>query len=461
MDENISFKDSPKLAQVSPEMVIIQHDNQTCLFPAHASLRLAGLSNIGNSCYLNSILQALSSLTRLHSYLDKVSKHSLWSNLPVTRLLLQTLRLLSVPSEQSFAPNELIYALQKSSFVLNAQQQDAQELLQFIQEDLENESKKALDLQGLLDILHPNKATFDPELEYPIQAYFQKTLGCTVCGYSSSANIELYKSIPLTVPKGLNSTTLNACLTDFLKNESFHGLECEKCSMEHHINQLKQTYTDREKITTLEQKLAMNIIDQDEYRHVKDKVYVEKTKTISFFKPPKILCFQIVCSSFSQDQGAVKRPLSIQFPSILDLSPFGQLKKYQLMALVAHEGRQHQSGHYLTFKRRIVARQCNCKQCGQDKSSFEPHDHDWFKVSDTLVEPCHVQKVLRQNPYMLFYQVVEDIPIQSLFDSIKTNIQTFLFMKSAVKKMQTQNYLAQCKIPKPEDCHPSIPILGQ
>lgn len=59
---------------------------------------------------------------------------------------------------------------------------------------------------------------------------------------------------------------------------------------------------------------------------------------------------------------------------------------YDLVALLVHQGRTCDSGHYVAY----------CKHAGE-----------WFQCNDSLVEKVSVQKVLEQQAYILLYEVAD------------------------------------------------------
>ncbi|KAG0205047.1 hypothetical protein BGX28_003211 [Mortierella sp. GBA30] len=130
---------------------------------------VSGLVNVGNTCFMNSMVQALASVPSLRSYLEarKDLGHELDS---VTLVLYETIEMLNIihrrPTTKRLA--SLIKTMKsKASHVLTSQQQDAQELFQIISSQLSEERDKLdhpaasslLDRMTVSEILNPPLAT--------------------------------------------------------------------------------------------------------------------------------------------------------------------------------------------------------------------------------------------------------------------------------------------------------------
>lgn len=117
--------------------------------------------------------------------------------LPVTRSLLKTIRLISTSLNEPLRPNEIVSAMSSNRRVINREQQDAQELFQLISGELDNESQLAQKKQGggFKDILNlkpsslfslkpkPLKST---SIDNPFTGLLANRLSCTECGYTVS-----------------------------------------------------------------------------------------------------------------------------------------------------------------------------------------------------------------------------------------------------------------------------------
>lgn len=105
----------------------------------------------------------------------------------------------------------------------------------------------------------------------------------------------------------------------------------------------------------------------------------------TIYRAPPILIIQL--NRFSRHQ---KLDIRVDFPSSFNLRPFMTQSKglpilYKLYAIVNHEGYSCRSGHYVSFTLRH----------GQ-----------WLSLNDSFVSTTNTDHVLRQSPYLLFYEAV-------------------------------------------------------
>ncbi|EPQ29925.1 uncharacterized protein PFL1_02597 [Pseudozyma flocculosa PF-1] len=144
------------------------------------------------------------------------------------------------------------------------------------------------------------------------------------------------------------------------------------------------------------------------------------TKQHMLSRPPRVLVFHLNRSTFNATSGwggASKNDRTVLFPLLLDVSPFcvgGSLgtdgrqgmdleagsktsmgkRYYRLCSITVHYG-GHSFGHYVSFRRLPPF------------SSDLGQEERWVRISDETVRPCSVEDVLAQNPYMLFYELID------------------------------------------------------
>ncbi|KAI8087750.1 uncharacterized protein B0P05DRAFT_584969 [Gilbertella persicaria] len=464
--DNLSKKlNESTLAKTSAEAAICLSSG---LDASDETALVSGLVNTGNSCFLNSVLQAMSSLPQLHLYLAQVNYVSTGISLPVTRSLLKTIRSLAKPLEKrtSFRPVDIVTALSSNRRIISREQQDAQEFFQIVSSAIDVEGQKIAKTDrlggGLKDVLSPPQSIVHwihrkrpkHHAENPFTGLLANRLSCMQCGYTGAIRHFSFNNIQLNVPNKY-TTTLQECLSQFTSMEYLQDASCRKCSFEITVKSLE---ADIEKLQYQSKKLKKSDVkkkrelvvqlvslekakQQVEYRLKMGRIEEEddqdrlpllrsvsrmSSKQVMLAKPPKILCLHISRSAFLNTGAVYKNTCQLMFPEYLDVSPFstnGTLHTqpnvpisipeknttyYRLMSVIVHYG-SHSFGHYVAFKRRIFADQCQCHGCQGDGQPEEwKCQNTWYRISDSKVDECSLEDVLRSNPYMLLYELTEE-----------------------------------------------------
>ncbi|KAI7863651.1 hypothetical protein BDF14DRAFT_1841845 [Spinellus fusiger] len=353
--------------------------SKACIAPAkHANSSTAvvsGLVNTGNSCFLNSVLQALSSLPTLHRYLVYKSE-TIVANipLPVTRSLLKTLRQLSKPLywRSSFRPTDIVAAMPSNRRFMNREQQDAHEAFQLLFNAIEAEGEKAERYQtgsrGLIDILDTvsdcNKKVISCRLvtdailpiDNPLTGLLANRLSCMLCGYMEAIRHFPFNNIQLNLPN-THAVTLDECLQQFTMMEYLKDTTCRKCTLKTTVQSLAleiQSLGEKSSQTTdpkkkkklltklvhmdsvqreIQHRLELNRIEEESHDaqlwgKSSDKTSLLKraqrlsSKQVMIAKSPKILCLHISRSAFHSSGALYKNPCHLVFSEYLDITPY-------------------------------------------------------------------------------------------------------------------------------------------
>ncbi|KAG1458565.1 hypothetical protein G6F56_006370 [Rhizopus delemar] len=398
------------------------------------------------------VLQALSSLPYLHQHLRDLNMSASGTSLPVTRSLYVTLRRLIKPINRQFYfhffyrrtffnPTEIVTALSSNRRIISREQQDAEEFFQLVSSALDTEGQQVAQVSllggGLKSLLEEQKRK---EYANPFTGLLANRLSCLTCGYTGAIRHFAFNNIQLNLPYKI-SATLDECLSHFTTIEYLDDVSCRLCSFKATLQSLQKEIQQAKKKKNklhakkklMEKALKTNQIEDEGIECLRTSG--KSSKQVMVAKPPKILCLHVSRSAYLNTGMVYKNPCHLLFPEVLDLAPYttgkdlnttdprlpistgrGSRVLYELMSVVVHYG-SHSSGHFVAYKRCIGSEKCACQSC-QETEEYAPRE-SWYRVSDTKVDKCHVDEVLSSNPYMLFYETVEETE-EKLEDNLST-----------------------------------------
>ncbi|XP_044294510.1 ubiquitin carboxyl-terminal hydrolase 8 isoform X2 [Varanus komodoensis] len=335
---------------------------------------LTGLRNLGNTCYMNSILQCLCNAPHLadyfnrNGYQDDINRSNFLGHKgEVAEEFGIIMKALWTGQYRYISPKDFKITIGKiNDQFAGYSQQDSQELLLFLMDGLHEDLNKADnrkrykeenndhldDLKAAELAWHKHKQLNESIIVALFQGQFKSTVQCLTC-HKKSRTFEafMYLSLPLA---STGKCTLQECLRLFSKEEKLTDNNRFYCS------------------------------------HCKTRR--DSLKKIEIWKLPPVLLVHL--KRFSYD-GRWKQKLqsSVDFPlESLDLSqyvigPKSSSKRYNLFAVSNHYGGLD-GGHYTAY----------CKNAAKQR---------WYKFDDHEVSEISAPSVKSSAAYILFYTSFE------------------------------------------------------
>ncbi|XP_053502859.1 ubiquitin carboxyl-terminal hydrolase 2a isoform X1 [Ictalurus furcatus] len=333
-----------------------------------AAQGLVGLKNLGNTCFMNSILQCLSNTHSLRDYCLHNS-HRRDLNRTNTALMEEFAKLIQTmwtsSSSDAVSPSEFKTQIQRyAPRFVGYNQQDAQEFLRFLLDGLHNEVNRVTvrpratteDFDHLSDDEKGKKMWSkylereDSKIVDLFVGQLKSSLTCTECGYCSTVFDPFWDlSLPIS-KKGYGEVSLMDCMRLFTKEDVLDGDEKPTC-----------------------------------YRC---KARRKCTKKFTIQKFPKILVLHLKRFSEARVRSS-KLSTFVNFPmKDLDLREFASDRSssavYNLYAVSNHSGTT-MGGHYTAYC-------CN------------PDSGEWYTFNDSRVTPMSSSQVRSSDAYVLFYE---------------------------------------------------------
>ncbi|XP_076272279.1 deubiquitinating apoptotic inhibitor [Rhynchophorus ferrugineus] len=299
-----------------------------------------GLYNLGNTCYMNSILQAL--------YMTKTFRNQVLLQNDVVMPLFSKLQVLFALLQHSkkfcLSPNDILTLLRPPGFVLG-HQHDSSEFLGYLLDTLHEQEKSK-------QIGNGNNKDMEETAAEPTPTVVQQSFGgktvtvsrCAECG-TKSERIDGFRDLQLSFPQNANNPSVQSLMEFFLESEKLCGdnqYRCDACDK----------LTDGERLTKIVSIPNHLILTLKHFRY--DPASQTRTKLLQRVNLESRICLE----------GAW----------------------FDLYAAVVHCGTSVDSGHYYTFAR--------------DTTGWYKFNDSI--VSKTTEESLHLVKP-PETPYILFY----------------------------------------------------------
>ena len=319
--------------------------------------RGAGLRNCGNTCYLNSVLQALThssalandALTEYHT--SKCARLKAKTFCGYCSLLKHIRQALTASGRAEIAPDAVVRNLKLIAKNMRlGRQEDSHEFLrQLVDSCMTGELPMRLTSNPKGPLVAPlvRSTTFLGQL---FSGHLESQISCLSCGFVSRT-FDPFMDISLEIQSG---QTLTECLRQFSREDLLVGGNVYKCS--------------------------------------KCQKRVSAKKQMTVHRSPPCLTLQLKrfnLFSLSRHQ-AQKISKHVKFDAMLNMAPYLSEKSdtadlsYALYAVIVHEGSSMGSGHYVCY-----AKAANGL---------------WYLFNDSSVRQVSESHVLAQQAYILMYE---------------------------------------------------------
>ncbi|XP_052277694.1 ubiquitin carboxyl-terminal hydrolase 38-like isoform X2 [Dreissena polymorpha] len=418
-----------------------------------AEMGKTGLFNLGNTCYMNSILQAL---YMCDSFREGVLQHIPTQEQGLIVKLQHVFAFLTLSQRPSYAPVNFL-AASRPPWFMSGFQQDCSEFLKYLLDQLhEQETRHQKNTQNALDV-QPNSSDSlqqnggqDSTL---IKDYFggmmTSTIKCLNCGQESSKK-EMFIDLPLAFPEygssvgqksligGSSSKSKEQMQAPVSESSTTTDVEERNCL---HLNDLLKHYLKPEKLTgdnkyhcencggLQEGERSLKIVETPEYliltllRFSYDTRLQSRSKVFREVKYPKTLLVPV--SDHRSDTSEAKHDRSVSFGSEIAsrletcgvVTGLDNADVYSLCSVVIHSGTSSDCGHYYCYARHSEFSSTSLPEAtGQttNEDDIDFLDDKWYLFNDSRVSYasyssfCNVsQRFTKDTAYVLMYRKVD------------------------------------------------------
>ncbi|XP_002131158.2 ubiquitin carboxyl-terminal hydrolase 30-like [Ciona intestinalis] len=309
-----------------------------------------GLLNVGNTCFMNVVLQSLASTSKLYIAFQKSPK----SLKPVSAQdsLCEIIKVLNTGSDFNYYdPSNLLLVLKQLGWHISMDEHDAHEffhvLLSTINEEMEVKKTECTIMNAvngenisfnvkqrcIEDVkLLQNNSSSNVNLYGIFRGLLSIRLKCVSCGQKTPVKFDGFDSLSLPIPETsvwIGRTTISECLKQFFAAEVVKSVDCDNCTQLASAEstkkkiQRKQLGTDSLNMNKISEKLWRNYYSSDERKTstVQTKIKSNFNREVMLAKLPQCLTFHLQRLVWKHGF-PVKNHTHVQFEEFLNLSEF-------------------------------------------------------------------------------------------------------------------------------------------
>lgn len=331
-----------------------------------------GLINLGNTCYMNTVLQTLFLCKEFNNdilLMEDKNKSLLSSYKVIVRRIIQ--RRIENSNVKKFKLTNFIESFRKKFQHVSFRQQDAHEALHYIlqtfHENLREEFTDKLLKKNINNMRYNKKIKKECTKQIKImykndyslinKFFYGKLCNIITCGSKKCSNVvnrvEIYKGIELSIE---NETELVDCLGKHFSSEELEGYKCDECKEEKCNRRIK-------------------LLDTPKYLLITLKRFIPDYSTGQFNKNNKNINF----------------PIYLHFTDFLlkenDNKKVKNSDLYKLTTIINHSGSSN-NGHYY---------------------SYHNIHNNWLMCDDDEVSTIDEESIFTSDAYVLLFEKVDII----------------------------------------------------